>query len=139
MAFVIEEELRAALLGMTAVTEIVGARIWDEYFRIDTYPAVVFEIDNEDRENGLNGRSGMVFAQVNIICRANTRSASRTLAEAVRVNGGISPGTGLAGYAGNFDAWLEDMQPAAVPKNDKGTAHWYDINMSFVVQWEEAI
>jgi len=137
--FVIEEELRTVLLAMSAVTDIVGTRIWDEYFRNDTYPAIVFEIDSENRENALNGRGGMVFADVNIICRADTRLASRTLAEAVRVNGDISPGTGLAGYSGNFDAWLEDMQMAAVPKNDKGNAHWYDVNMSFVISWSEAI
>ncbi len=139
MAFVIETELRAALLAMSAVTDIVATRIWDEWFRNDTYPSIVFEIDGENRENGLNGRGGMVFADVNIICRANTRAASRALAEAVRVNGDVQPDTGLAGYTGNFDAWLEDMQPAAVPKNDKGTAHWYDMNMSFTVSWAEAI
>ncbi len=138
-AFVIEDELRTALLAMSEVTDIVGTRIWDEWFRTDTYPSIAFEIDSELRENGINGRGGMVFAEVNVICRANTRAASRSLAEAVRVNGGISPGTGLAGYTGNFDAWLDDMQPAAVPKNDKGTSHWYDMNMSFVVSWAEAI
>ncbi len=138
-AFVIETELRAAMLAMTAVTDIVDTRIWDEWFRNDTYPAIVFEIDNGFRENGLSGRGGMVFADVNIICRANTRAESRTLAEAVRVNGTISPGTGLAGYAGNFDSWLDDMQTAAVSKDDDSNAHWYDMNMSFRVQWEEAI
>ena len=139
MAFVIETELRAALLAMSAVTDVVGTRIWDEWFRNDTLPAVVFEIDSENRQVGLSGRGGMVFADINIICRANTRSASRALAEAVRVNGDVQPGIGLAGYSGNFDAWLEDIQPAAVPKNDKGTAHWYDMNMSFTVSWAEAI
>ena len=139
MAFVLESELRAALLGMTAVTDIVGTRIWDEWFHSDTYPAVVFEIDNERRENDIEGRGGLVYADINIICRAETRLASRQLAEAVRVNGDTSPGTGLAGYSGNFDSWLEDMQAAVVPKNDSGNAHWYDTNMSFVLSWSEAV
>jgi hypothetical protein len=139
MAFVIEEELRTALLAMSEVTDIVSTRIWDEWFRNDTYPSIVFEIDNERRENDLNGRGGMVFADVNVICRANTRAASRSLAEAVRVNGDVSPGSGLAGYSGNFDSWLEDQQMAAVPKNDKGNSHWYDTNMSFVVSWAEVV
>lgn len=139
MAFVIEEELRAALLGMANVKAIVDTRIWDEWFRADTLPAIVFEIDSERRENDIGGRGGMVFADVNIVCRANTRSASRALAEAVRVNGDTSPGTGLAGYTKNFDAWLEDMQSAAVPKNDSGTSHWYDMNMSFVISWQEEV
>ena len=137
--FVLEEELRTALLAMSDVTDIVGTRIWDEWFRTDTYPAVVFEIDNENRENGLNGRGGRVYADVNVLCRADTRSASRTLSEAVRVNGDTQPGRGLAGYTGNFDAWLEDVQTAAVPKDDKSNAHWYDVNMSFVVSWAEDV
>jgi len=132
----IEAELRAALTGFSAVTAIVGARVWDEWFKNDTVPAVVFEIDNEDQENTLVGTGGLIFADVNVICRANTRKAARALAEAVRING-TTPGTGLAGYTGRFDAWLEDRQNARVPKNDGGNAHWYDVNMSFKVSWSE--
>lgn len=139
--FVLEDELRAALLAMSAVADIVGTRIYTDTFWSDTYPAICFEVDSEDRENTLTGRggidTGMVFADVNVICRADTRAASRTLAEAVRVNG-TTPGTGLAGYTGTFDAWLEDEQPAAVPKDDKSNAHWFDVNMSCTLSWEEA-
>ena len=138
-AFVVEEELRKALLGMSTVTAIVGTRIWDEWFRNETHPAIVFEIDSERRENSLDGRGGMVFADVNIICRATTRLASRQLAEAVRLNGTSSPGTGLAGYSGTFDAWMDDMVSAAVPRGDSGNNYWYDTNMSFVLSWSEAV
>ena len=141
-AFVIEEELRTALLAMSAVTDIVGTRIWTDVFWQDTYPAIMFEIDTEDRENGLSGRGGFVFADVNVICRANTRAASRALSEAVRTNGDVvSPaeGTGLAGFSGNFDSWLDDIQTSTTPKDDKSNAHWFDTNMSFTVQWEEDI
>jgi Protein of unknown function (DUF3168) len=134
---IIEEELRTALVGMSAVTDIVGARVWDEWFRSTTLPAVVFEFDNEDQENDLSGRGGLIHANVNIICRAETRRASRALSEAVRANG-TSPGSGLAGYSGVFDAWLEDRQNAAVPKDDGGNTFWYDVNMSFVLSWSEA-
>ena len=136
---IIEEELRAALKAMTAVTTIVGDRIWDEWFRSETIPAIVFEIDIESPQNDISGRGGLVFAEVNVICRAATRAASRTLAEAVRTNGSISPGSGLAGYTGDFDAVLEDMQAAAVPKNEGSNAYWYDTNMSFRISWTEAI
>ena len=135
---IIEEELRTALVGMTAVTEIVGARVWDEWFRADTLPAVVFEFDNEDQENTLAGTGGLIFANVNIICRAETRRESRLLSEAVRANN-TTPGTGLAGYSGTFDAWLEDRQNAATPKGDAGNTYWYDTNMSFVLSWPEAV
>lgn len=135
---VIENELRSALLGMAAVTTIVADRIWDEWFRSATVPAIVFEIDAENRENDLTGRGGLVFADVNLICRADTRAASRALAEAVRTNGSTSPGTGLAGYSGAFDAVLDNMQPAAVPKSEGSNAYWYDTNMSFTLSWSEA-
>ena len=135
---IIESDLRGALVGMSAVTALVGARIWDEWFRSETLPAIVFEFDSENRENTLDGRGGRVYADVNVICRAATRVASRALSEAVRTNGTTSPGTGLAGYSGTFDAVLESATPAAVPKAEGSNAYWYDTNMSFTVSWEEA-
>jgi len=115
---VIEQELAKALSGLNRVRSLVSNRIWDEWFRSNETPAVVFEIDAERPQNSLDGRGGLVFADVNVICRAETRAKSRELAEAVRVNG-TDPGTGLAGYSGVFDAVLDDMQPAAVPKNGR--------------------
>ena len=100
MAVNIERELRTALLDMTAVTDLVVARIWDEWFRTDEVPAIVYEFDNEVHQNAIDGRSGLVIADVNVICRANTRAESRALAEAVR-NNGTDPGTGLAGFVGS--------------------------------------
>jgi len=135
----IEIELNKTLLGMTAVVALVGDRVWDEWFRTSVVPAIVFEIDTENRENDISGRGGLVFADVNIICRADTRAASRELAEAVRMNGSTSPGSGLAGYSGAFDAVLDDTQPAAVPKGEGSNAYWYDTNMSFTMSWPEAV
>lgn len=132
----IESALRTALIGMSAVTDIVGNRVWDEWFRSETLPAIVFEFDNEFQENDITGHGGHIFADVNVICRAETRKEARQLSEAVRTNG-TSPGTGLAGYSNVFDAWLEDRQNAAVPKGDGGNSYWYDVNMSFRLQWSE--
>jgi hypothetical protein len=136
---IIEESLRAALKGMVAVTTIVSDRIWDEWFRSETLPAIVFEIDMENPQNDLSGRGGLVLAEANIICRAATRSASRALAEAVRRNGSIEPGSGLAGYSGAFDAMLDDIQTALTPKAEGSSAYWYDTNMSFALSWSEGV
>lgn len=133
---VIEQELAKALAGMEKVRAIAADRIWDEWFRSNVTPAIVFEVDVENPQNSLDGRGGLVFADVNVICRAETRAKSRELTEAVRVNG-TDPGTGLAGYSGAFDAVLDDMQSAAVPKNDGSDQHWYDTNMSFTLSWSE--
>ena len=103
----IERELRTALLAMSSVTDIVVARIWDEWFRTSDVPSIVYEFDNEPWQDTLGGGEGIVIADVNIICRAETRVASRQLSDAVRLNG-TNPGTGLAGYKGaTFDAWLD--------------------------------
>jgi hypothetical protein len=132
----IEKELRKTLVGLSAVQGLVIDRVWDEWFRSKIVPALVFEIDHEGRENDLEGRGGLVDAQANIICRANTRAEARALAEAVRTNN-TDPGTGLAGYAGAFDAVLDDVVMAAVAKGDGSNAHWYDANMSFTLLWKE--
>jgi len=167
----IEKELRDAILRLGAVTDLVVARVWDEWFRNERLPAIVYEIDSETEQNGLDGRSDMILAEANIICRAKTRKESRELAEAVRTNG-TSPASGLAGWfgrtgatavtdrggvdvidrAGNrvyagrdddqtytFTAWLEDKQTAAVPRVAGGNEYWYDTNMSFGLQWREAM
>jgi len=161
----IEKELRDALLAMSEVTDIVGTRIWSEWFRTETIPAIVFEFDSEDQETDLAGKGGKTVGVVNLICRADTRKASRDLSEAVRLNG-TDPGTGLAGYAGTevmrvvtrgsgsveerdgdtitlravsttFKATLLGQIPSITPKAEGSNAHWYDTNMSFELQWYE--
>ena len=132
----IEKEICDALDNMDAVTTLVSTRIWDEWFRSDTYPAIVVEIDSETSQNTINGTGIIFLASVNIICRADTRKASRALAEAVRLNG-TDPGTGLAGYDGNFKAALVDRIPVATPKDAGGNAYWYDTNLDFMVTWAE--
>ena len=132
----IEKELRHALVSMGGVQGMVLDRVWADWFRSKTVPAVMFEIDHENRDNDLEGRGGLVVAEANVICRANTKAEARRLAEAVRANG-TDPGTGLAGYTGTFDAVLDDIQLAAVPKGDGSNAHWYDANMSFTLLWKE--
>ena len=133
----IEKELRDALVAMEAVTAIVSTRIWDEWFRTETTPSIVFEFDTEDQENDLGGKGGKVIGDINVICRADTRAASRDLAEAVRLNG-TDPGTGLAGYTSStVNATLLGQQPVATPKSEGSNDHWYDTNMNFELQWWE--
>lgn len=132
----IEKEIRDALSDMSAVTTLVSTRIWDEWFRSDTYPAIVIEVDNEEQQNIIDGTGEVFIADINIICRADTRKASRSLAEAVRLNG-TDPGTGLAGYDGEFKAALLDRVPVATPKGEGSNAYWYDTNLGFRVVWSE--
>lgn len=133
----IEKKLRTALLAMSAVTDLVVARVWDEWFRTETVPAIVYEFGDEDIENDLSGKGDCVIADVLITCRANTREASRALADAVRLNG-TSPSTGLAGYTSTgFDSWLESQGSEAVQRGEGSNAYWYDTTMNFVLKWTE--
>ena len=144
----IEELIRAALLTMDAVTAIVGegdaAKIRSDHSdEQDTPPYIVIEIDNEEHLNDLTGKGGRVMADVNVLCRASTRTSSRLLSEAVRLNG-TDPGTGLAGYEGTvlstvLDCWLEDENLAEIPRDDGSKRRWYDVNMSFRATVAEVI
>jgi hypothetical protein len=138
------EDIKTALLGMDAVTAIFGTDdpkkvpIWNSWERVNQYPCIVMEIDREAEHNYLEtGKGDLVAADATITCRANTHDQSDALQEAVRSNG-TTPGTGLAGYAGTFDATLEETVHAEVPKPDGSTAYWYDHVMSFHLEWTEA-
>lgn len=135
------EDLRTALLGMSAVTALVGsgssARIWNSWPRTYTVPCIVIDVDQETPANDLSGKGGLVFAAVVVTCRDDDQSDSHALAEAVRLNG-TNPGTGLAGYSGTFDAILDNGQHAEVPKGDGSTAYWYDHVLDCTLIWSEA-
>lgn len=134
----IEKHLRDVLRSLSAVTDIVGDRIWDEWFRTDEIPAIAFEIDNEAQEPDLIGKGGETVADVTIICRAATRAAARDLAEAVARNK-TDPGTGLAGYSdrNRFKSTLESQVMVANIQDESMNDYWYDVEMSFEVQWYE--
>ena len=134
----IEKELRDALVAMDAVTALVSTRIWDEWFRTSTLPAVVYEFDYEDMEPTLEGTCGHVIASVNIICRADTRADSRDLAEAVQTNG-TTPGTGLNGYDDTFQAFCESRANAAVPKSEGSNDYFYDTNLDYRIHFYEDV
>lgn len=133
-------QVKSALLAMPAVTAIVGAssssaRIWNSWQRVtgaNAYPCVVLDIDSEEEQNDLLARPGLVIASVTITCRDNTHDGSDALQAAVRSNG-TSPGTGLAGYTGSFDAILESTAHSETPKDDGSTGHWYDHIMTFTM------
>lgn len=146
----IEESLRTYLLTLTALTGISGigtgdtARIRpDRLHETDDDIGVIIEVDNENKLNDLTGRGGRVMADVNLVCRARTKKVSRSIAEAIRLNG-TDPGTGLAGYTGaagsqTIDAWLEDMQTSFTKDFDGSDQGFYDTNCSYVITFTEVI
>ena len=144
----IEEDIRTALLAMTAVADFNGSGSADEmvirygYLEEDddtTDPHIVIDIDNDTPQNSLDGLGGLRFAEVTITCRATTMARAKALAEAVRVNG-TNPGTGLAGYSGSgttFDSWLEDEVRAVEPYDDNSGRWWHAVIQTYTVNYSE--
>lgn len=131
-----EEAVRAALLSLSAVVDLVQDRVWASWFRSPALPAIVMEFDAEEEEADLSGRGGLVIGECNLICRASTVAGARALARAVRSNG-TDPGTGLSGWTGTFDAILDSVVIAETPKGDGSKDNWYDANMMFTLLWHE--
>lgn len=134
---------------MAAVTAIVGsgndARIRCDDFEDDDDNALesgavtgllLVEVDNEEPRLDILGRGDLTYATATITCRGRTRAEARTLAEAVKF-GGTNEGTGLNGYAGTFDAYLEDTDTAAVPKKDASNDYWHDVLLTYNVSFAE--
>jgi len=146
MAAKIEESLRTYLLTLSAVTDLVGtgdtARIRpDRLHEDDALPGIIIEVDNERPQNDLSGVGGLVYADVNIKCRAATKSGSRSLAEAIRTNN-TNPGTGLAGYRGTagsqtIGAVLDGMQTSYMPAGDESDEGYYDTDCSYIIGFAE--
>ncbi len=146
----LEADLRAYLLTLTPVTALVGtgatARIRpDRLHESDdrTQPAVIIEVDSEDPENDLMGVGGLVYASVNLRCRALEKEDSRSLAEAIRLNG-TDPGTGLAGFSGtagsmSIDAVLENTSTSFVKDDDGSDQGFYDTNCLYEISHSEVI
>lgn len=149
----VEDNLRTLLLAFSGVTALTGAgdaaRIRpDRLHQDDTIPAVgggvIIEVDNEVPENSLDGLGGLVYADVNIVCRARQKAIARTLAEAIRTND-TDPGTGLAGYTGTpvggsqIDAVLEDTSTVFIPEAEGSDEGWYDVFCSYTVSFAEVV
>lgn len=146
----VEELLRTLLLTFTPVTALTGtggaARIRpDRLHQSDDpdLPAIIMQVDAETPTNRLDGLGGRRFIDVTLVCRARTKAAARTLAEAVRLNG-TDPGTGLGGFKGTvsgtlLDAWLEDRTLAFNPKREGSDEGTYDLFENYVVSFAEVV
>ena len=117
-------EIKSALLGMPAVTALVGGtnsetvRIWNSWQRVNgrgSEPCIIMDSDDEVDENDLSGSGGLVIAEMTVTCRANSHAQSEALCQAVKLNG-TAPGTGLAGYPGTFDAICNNTQHVRRPR-----------------------
>jgi hypothetical protein len=146
----IEEDIRSALLAMTAVADFNGSGSGDEivirygYLEEDdtsTQPHIVLDVNSDAPLNALDGLGGLRMAELTLTCRATTMANAKALAEAVRTNG-TTPGTGLGGYGGSgaaFDAWLEEEVRAVEPFDDNSGRVWHATIQTYMVQYTENV
>lgn len=141
-------DIRTALLAMNAVTALVGtggaARIRPD--RLDDRDDkdeehIIVEVDRKMPQNDLTGTGGLTYAEVNISCRAATRTQVDALAIAVKRNG-TDPGTGLAGYGGSgtaFHAVLEDEVDSETPREEGSQRAWYTVEQTYIMSFAEDV
>lgn len=80
--------LRGYLLGKTAITDIIGQRMYtDELPQSATMPAVVMNKLFTTHDHALSDFAGLAHARVQFECYADTRLAANALAEALRSSG----------------------------------------------------
>lgn len=83
MADVIKS-VRQYLLTKTAVTDLVGQRIYQGRLpQSGTTPAVTLSIVSENYEHALEGLAGLVFTRIQVECYAATAEVSRSVADAI--------------------------------------------------------
>jgi hypothetical protein len=126
-------EISTALLAAPAVTALVGsdatsARIWNGWERVNACPCIVIEVDDDEEQNDLRGKSDLTISTPTITCRADTDTEAQALWKAVRAT--------LAAYHANgLDLILDDTARSNTPKSEGSTAHWYDRVMSYTALW----
>ena len=76
--------VRTYLLTKTAITDIVGQRIYaDKLPQRATLPAATMRIQSERFDHALDGLVGIVTTRIQIECYATTRLAVNELADAI--------------------------------------------------------
>lgn len=151
----IEASIRTQLLTKSAVTAIVGsgssARIrpytLDQDDDIRTGPGIVIKVNNESEEDttDLECTSGLVQADVSILCIAQTSAEAKALARAVK-NNGTKPGTGLSHSEWNIEG-IREVQSCCytntmhgfVSYTDDSDEGFYFADAHYLIQYDETI
>jgi hypothetical protein len=95
----IGEAFRTKLLTYTAVSNIVGQRMYPDVLALNCQlPAILFYCSYTEREHYLGGLTKFASARFTVECYGSTRSACATLSNAIR-NTGIDAFRGVvSGY-----------------------------------------
>jgi hypothetical protein len=131
----IHEELFTRLTADAGVSALVASRIYPHRTRFTpTYPHVVYEVTSDDTEYTFAGAIGMREANIVFRCIAETYSASKTIAEAIR--------TSLSGYVGTLGAvfvhaiLIDGIRDDKIQKTEDADSFYYAVNVLITVHYE---
>ena len=129
----IEAALRSILVADSDVFALTGVRIYP-WMRQQgtTFPAIVYELDDTEPQNGLGGFQDLTRASITINSIAESYSEAKDLA--TKVN------TALAGYTGTsegttINSLIHDNDTGIVEDSDIGNSRGVSIIESVFVVW----
>lgn len=136
--------LRSYLLTKSAVTDLVGQRIYADVLpQGATMPSVGIFIDDENYDHALDGLSGTVATRVRLECYATTRLVSNATAEAI-VWCGIDQQKGRLTYTVTGTTYTADIRSVMVesgkryftePDTTGGDSQRYVTTFDFVITY----
>lgn len=134
----IEDGLRAYLLTIPAITNVVGTRIRpDKIHQSDVLPIILYEVTEEESATDLDGDGGFCMAKFTISCQAETRSVARGLAEEIRL-----ALQGYEGPAGNetIDAAIVGkLRSGFVDAEEDSEKGFYAFERIVTIQYQETV
>lgn len=130
--------VRGYLLSRTAITELVGQRIYTDIMPQNaTLPAVAFSKRTTRHERTLSGFAGIAHCRLQFDCYAATRLQANYIAEAIRASGiirvkGMTFGVDIRG------ARVEDGQRNEVEySNENSDDHRYVTSLDLEIDYSE--
>lgn len=130
-----EEDLRAALLGAPAVAGLVGTRVaWGELPQGAGLPGVVLQLVSQPREHVLDGVVGLVRSRVQVDCWAESYAGAKALGRAVAARlDGFDGAVGGTLFQGLFRDGARDGREPGAP----GSAGYFRVSFDFLVNHQE--
>ena len=129
----IEASIRSILTADTDVTDLVSTRVYP-YMRQQgtTFPAIVYELDDTEPQQGLDGFQSLTRCELTISQIAETYSGAKDLASKVR--------TALNGYSGTSEgiaikSLVHDNDIGIVEDSQIGNSRGVSIIDSSYVIW----
>lgn len=130
--------VRSFLLGKTAITDIIGQRMYTDMLpQAATLPAVEMEKLFTTHDHELSNYAGLAHARLQFRCYASTRLVANSIAEAIRASG-IATQKGTTGGADIRGARMEEgMSYVVNTARDGGDEHRYVSTIDLQVDYTE--